>query len=116
MDSQGIGESRDFFAGIAWRNVAQLYRATGFEKRNFKATLIAKRFFDRVVITFYYNLRKHYVNKQQQRDSVSTTGFKQRAEEDKILAKIVGKQKESGREEGEKIIVKPASRLETELE
>ena len=38
-------------------------------------------------------------------------------EEDKILAKKVGKWKESGREEGEKIIVKNAGKQnETELE
>ena len=38
-------------------------------------------------------------------------------EEDKILAKKVGKYKESGREEGEKIIVKSAGKQnETELE
>ena len=38
-------------------------------------------------------------------------------EEDKILAKKVGKQKESGQEEGEKIIVKNAGKQnETELE
>ena len=38
-------------------------------------------------------------------------------EEDKILAKKVGKYKESGREEGEKIIVKNAGKqIGTELE
>ena len=38
-------------------------------------------------------------------------------EEDKILAKKVGKWKESGREEGEKIIVKNAGKQnDTELE
>ena len=34
----GYGKVEIFWREIAWRKVAQLYRTTGFEKRNFKAT------------------------------------------------------------------------------
>ena len=56
-----------FWREIAWRNVAQLYRATGFEKEISKRNL-AKRCYERAFITFYYKLRKLLCQQQQQRD------------------------------------------------
>ena len=103
-------------------------------KKKFQSNL-AKRFFDRAFITFYYNLRKPLCQPNKSREILACRrqvlsreqreGERQRArvdtrrasegdrqrecvveEEDKILAKkVVGKKKESGREEGEKIIV-----------
>ena len=107
MDSWGRGKKR-FFGGKSHGATSRNYIAQLVLKKKFKSNL-AKIFFDRAFITFYYNLRK-LLCQQRTAERACRRQVLSREQE-----KVNGREQESARVEQAKTIAKESA-LEVEEE
>ena len=69
MDCWGRGKQRFFWREIAWRNVAQLYRATSFEKEISKQ--LSRKIFQQSLYNFLLQLTKAIMSTNNSREIVA---------------------------------------------